>query len=80
MEDFWYGMKLEWKKIASMEYGKVVFRSISYHALLTRRRFLPDENAASESRIVSVTTLRERFLRVKNLQIALQKSCPSECS
>ena len=34
MEDFWYGMKMEWKKIASMEYGKIVFHSISYHALM----------------------------------------------
>ena len=24
----------EWKKIASMEYGKIVFHSIQYHALL----------------------------------------------
>ena len=30
MEDFWYGMEMEWKKIASvsMEYGKIVFHSI----------------------------------------------------
>ena len=34
MEDFWYGMEMEWKKIASMEYGKIVFHSIPYHALL----------------------------------------------
>ena len=33
MEDFWYGIEMEWKKIASMEYGKIVFHSISYHAL-----------------------------------------------
>ena len=33
MEDFWYGMEMEWKKIASMEYGKIVFYSIPYHAL-----------------------------------------------
>ena len=33
MEDFWYGMEMEWKKIASMEYGKIVFHSIPYHAL-----------------------------------------------
>ena len=25
MEDFRYGMEMEWKKIASMEYGKIVF-------------------------------------------------------
>ena len=34
LEDFWYGMEMEWKKIASMEYGKIVFHSIPYHALL----------------------------------------------
>ena len=34
MEDFWYGMEMEWKKIASMEYGKIVFQSIYYHALV----------------------------------------------
>ena len=33
MEDFWYRMEMEWKKIASMEYGKIVFHSIPYHAL-----------------------------------------------
>ena len=35
MEDFWYGMEMEWKKIASMEYGKIVFHSIPYHALFS---------------------------------------------
>ena len=34
MEDFRYGMEMEWAKIASMEYGKIVFHSISYHALM----------------------------------------------
>ena len=33
MEDFRYGMEMEWKKIASLEYGKIVFHSIPYHAL-----------------------------------------------
>ena len=33
MEDFWYAMKMEWKKISSMEYEKIVFNSIPYHAL-----------------------------------------------
>ena len=28
MEDFWYEMEMEWKKIASMEYGKIVLHSI----------------------------------------------------
>ena len=32
----WKGFNMEWKKIASMEYGKIVFHSISYHALLIR--------------------------------------------
>ena len=35
MEDFWYGMEMKWKKIASMEYGKIVFHSIPYHAMST---------------------------------------------
>ena len=30
-----YGMEMEWKKIASMEYGKIVFPFIPYHALST---------------------------------------------
>ena len=33
-EDFWYGMVMEWKKIASMEYGKIVFHSIPCDALV----------------------------------------------
>ena len=37
MEDFWYGMEMEWKKIASMEYGKIIFHSIPYHALVNNR-------------------------------------------
>ena len=41
MEDFWYGMEMEWKKIASMEYGKIVFHSIPYHALLVGDIFDP---------------------------------------
>ena len=28
MEDFLYEMEMEWKKIASMEYGKIIFHSI----------------------------------------------------
>ena len=28
MDDFWYGIEIEWKKIASMEYGKIVFHSM----------------------------------------------------
>ena len=30
-----YGMEMKWTKIASMEYGKIVFRSIPCHAPLT---------------------------------------------
>ena len=41
--------------------------------LLTRRRFFSKAIAASESRLVWVTALRERFSRIKNLRIALQK-------
>ena len=33
MEKFWYGMKMEQKKISSTEYEKIVFHSIVYHAL-----------------------------------------------
>ena len=40
MEDFWCGMEMEWKKIASMEYGKIVFDSISHHALIEGEQFL----------------------------------------
>ena len=42
MEDFWYGMEMEWKKIASIEYGKIIFHSLPYHALINciRNRLL----------------------------------------
>ena len=36
----WKIFSIESKKTASMEYGKIVFHSISYHALLTGR-YLP---------------------------------------
>ena len=32
----WKIFGMEWKKIASMEYEKIVFHSIPYHALTTR--------------------------------------------
>ena len=32
----WKIFGMEWKKIASMEYGKIVFHSIPYHALIER--------------------------------------------
>ena len=47
--------------------------------LLTRQRFFSNAIAVSESRLVWVTTLRERFSRIKNLRIALQKSRPCKC-
>ena len=37
MEDFMYRMEMERKKIASMEYGKIIFHFISYHALVVER-------------------------------------------
>ena len=30
---FQHGMEMEWKKIASKEYGKIVFHSISFHTM-----------------------------------------------
>ena len=33
MEDFSYGMEIEWKKITSMEYGKIIFHSIPYYTM-----------------------------------------------
>ena len=33
----WKIFSMEWKKIAGMEYGKIVFHSISQHALLRTR-------------------------------------------
>ena len=35
MEDFLYGMEMEWTKIACMEYGKIV--SIPFHAMPYRQ-------------------------------------------
>ena len=34
----WKILGMEWKKIASMEYEKIVFYSIPYHALLLRHK------------------------------------------
>ena len=34
VEDFWYEMEIKWKKIACMEYGKIVFHSISCPAFM----------------------------------------------
>ena len=39
MEDFWFRMEMEWKKIASMDYGKIVFHPIPYHAVIANMHF-----------------------------------------
>ena len=36
---FLFGMEMKWKKVASMEYGKIVFHSIPYHALAVNTNF-----------------------------------------
>ena len=46
MEDFLYGMEKEWKKIASMECGKIVFHSIPYHALIVAHLYDPHSSSA----------------------------------
>ena len=33
----WKIFSMEWKKIASLEYGKILFHSIPYHALIPAR-------------------------------------------
>ena len=38
----WKIFGMEWKKIASMKYGKTVFHSISYHALFSEKESLAD--------------------------------------
>ena len=35
---------MEWKKIAGIEYGKIVFHSIPYHALVFPMMMIEDEN------------------------------------
>ena len=39
-ENCQYGMEMEWKKIVSMDNGKIVFQSIPYHALVLKQYFL----------------------------------------
>ena len=39
MEDFWCGIEMEWKKIASMEYGKIVFHTMPWRTFRARRHF-----------------------------------------
>ena len=34
----WKIFRMEWKKIARMEYGKIVFHSIPYHALFVKTK------------------------------------------
>ena len=57
-----YGMEMEWKKIASMEYGKIVFHSIPYHAL-----------AASEENKKDVWKFSARFLAFSHEALTVQK-------
>ena len=35
MKDFLYEMEIEWMKIATIDYEKIFFQSIPYHALST---------------------------------------------
>ena len=44
----WKSLSLEWKKIDSMEYGKIVFPSILYHAQLTGKRTYHYTTGASQ--------------------------------
>ena len=38
----WKIFSMEWKKIVSMEYGKIIFHSIPYHALTHGGDFFED--------------------------------------
>ena len=42
-EDIYYGMEKKWKKIARMEYGKIVFHSIPCPARAPSIQFLPTD-------------------------------------
>ena len=74
-----FSMEMEWKKIASMEYGKIVFHSILYHALTTginatcftnKRQFQKtDDRVTAEDRNVSL----DIFSRAKITTILLGK-------
>ena len=48
-------MEMERKKIASMKYGKIIFHSIPYHALLMRAKF---QTFAYNSRMVRSSCMR----------------------
>ena len=61
MEDFWHGMEMEWKKIARMEYEKIIFHSIQScpgrsHTLIC---FL--FRKATGTHLVSENTLHSNF-------------------
>ena len=45
---FLLGMEMEWKKIAAMEYGKILFHSIPH----------TDNNSRIENKIASIKNLR----------------------
>ena len=49
---------MEWKKIASMEYGKIVFHSIPYHALPfpSNLRWLPKKKKKKKKKKKEVPT------------------------
>ena len=45
MKYFWYRIEMEWKKIASIEYRKIVFHSILYQAQLAGLKKCAGEKA-----------------------------------
>ena len=47
----WKIFGMEWKKIARMEYGKIVLHSISYHALVKENRRI-EINLEQRKRVV----------------------------
>ena len=59
MEDFWYGMEMEWKKIASMEYGKIVFHLIPYHALVVAHIY---PSVTGQRQTLTYRTIRTLFI------------------
>ena len=54
MEDFLYGLEMEWKKITRMENGKIVFHSIPYPGYRSVR------NQASEPKSPDVVVSESR--------------------
>ena len=57
MEDFWYGMEMEWKKIASMEYGKIVFHSIPCPGFYSVHFAIDPSHIASENDVFRLSEL-----------------------